>query len=182
MGRPVFAVPHDGFGGDDTGIIVGHMDGSPAEWILSGYFPEEFDISPNGQKIIFVRGSFVGIYSADIDGNNVETIYSDFPNTIPYNATWHPDGHMIAYVISRNNGLDRTVITANTNGSNAQDVLPSNHSTALRLWGWSADGQTIFFNSDKGSAYQQSDIFMMHTNGSNLTNLTPNSAADDAFF
>lgn len=178
-GLSVLAVPHEGYGGDDTGIIVGYIDGTPAKWILSGYFPEEFEISPNGQKIAFVKGDNVSAHTANIDGSNVNPVYSGLPDKFVYDVTWHPSGNRVAYAVGQSNGLNRTIFSANIDGSDAQDILPSNHSSSLWIWGWTPDGSRILFYSDKNRTYRQHDIFIVNGTGGNLTNLTANSPEDD---
>ena len=180
-GNSVLAVPHEGFGGDDTGIIVGYLDGSPAKWILSGQFPEGFDISPDGQKIAFVSGSHLGVYTAGIEGNNIETVYYAVPDSkFVSDIVWSPIGNKVAYRVSESNSLDNTIYVANPDGSNAQDILPGNHSLTMGLKGWLPDGSGLIFNSDKGRTYRHTDIYTVSEDGSNLINLTADSPEDDA--
>lgn len=178
-GQSLLAVPHEG-GGTADGIIIGYLDGSSAEWILTDYVIEDFEISPNGQKIVFDALFSLRAYIADIDGSNIETIFDGVLDTAyVYHATWHPSGNQIAYAVARNSGYDRTIYVANADGSNAHDILPSAHSLSLHLWGWTPDGSKIIFDSDRNRDWRHYDIYTANGDGSNLTNLTPNSPQDD---
>lgn len=178
-GQTLLAVPHEG-GGTPDGIIIGYLDGTPAQWILTNYIIEDFDLSANGQKVAFSANSNYRAYTADIDGNNVQKVFDGVSESAwVYHITWHPSGNQIAYAVSRNSGYDRTIYVANADGSGAKDILPSNHSLSLHLWGWTPDGSNIIFNSDKNRDWRHYDIYKANYDGSNLTNLTTNSPRDD---
>lgn len=173
------------YGSGNDGIAIGYLNGTPTQWILTQFVIQDFSLSPNAQKIAFSTSSRNAsshdrAYTADIDGNNIQTVFDGVSETVRvYGITWHPSSNRVAYVVSRSDGLDRTIYVSNPDGSNAKDMLPSTHSLNLKLWGWTSDGSNILFISDRNRATKRYDIYKIHDDGSNLTNLTPNSPRDD---
>ena len=88
-------------------------------------------------------------------------------------------GSRIAFAVAESSFTDRTIYVANADGSNMHDILPAAHSMSKQLWGWTPDGEQIIFLSDFNRERFHYDIFTVQTDGSQLTNLTPDSPHDD---
>lgn len=179
------------FAKSGTQIRIGYMDGSPYKTIPLkddygyDYGIEEFSLSPDGQKIAFTikvgdYGGFLA-YTANIDGTNMEQIFSDPPpyDRFIFSIFWHPSGEKLAYVLFDYLAYNRTLFVANADGSDPQDILPSNHKYVIRLVGWTSDGSKLIFSSDGEEEFRQLNIFTVNGDGSNLTNLTTGFPNDD---
>lgn len=179
------------FAQSDMRVRIGYMDGSPYKTIPLkddygyDYSIGEFSLSPKGQKIAFTikMGDYAGFfaYTANIDGTNIEQIFSDPPpyDRLIFSIVWHPSGEKLAYVLFDYPAYNRTLFVANADGSDPQDVLPANHKYVIRLVGWTSDGSKMLFSSDGEEEFRKLNIFTINGDGSNLTNLTPGFSNDD---
>ncbi len=130
--------------------------------------------SPDGSRIAFVSGKAGGTYqifvmNADGGGRRQVTLDSVSPSP-KQRPTWSPDGSRIAFVANSFNvdgQTDLEIWSINSDGSGLRqltnDSLPDDYPA------WSPDGTRIAF-------VRQGDIFVMNSNGTGETNVTPNSA------
>jgi len=128
--------------------------------------------SPDGGKIAFTsyRDGGKQVFVMDANGSNQTSLT---PGSGEHQeAAWSPDGTKIAFrkggricVMSASGG-DQTQLT-----SGGADRWPA----------WSPDGTKIAFNRGETPdiPIQQDDIFVINADGSNLTNLTDNTAYED---
>ena len=131
--------------------------------------------SPDGRRIAFhsnrdgADGVF-NIYVMNADGSNVTRLTNRLKSG--WNPAWSPDGRRISFYSLRAGNLDIYVMDAdgadvtrltNHPGQNAgQNVVPQPHA-------WSPDGSHIAFSSFRAGNF---DIYVMDTDGSNVTRLT----------
>jgi Tol biopolymer transport system component len=140
--------------------------------------------SPDGQKLIFVRGplgqNIRSIVRTDIAGNNQEIIFSN-QNGIGYLA-WSPDGKMIAFSESSGSYQDSLWIM-NADGSNSRIILsPEMEWDTLYDLAWTPDGQHIVYVSQKGGHCSRdfvyrtlsctSSLYMIDVNTTEVSRLT----------
>jgi Tol biopolymer transport system component len=117
--------------------------------------------SPDGQKLIFVRGplgqNIRSIVKTDIAGNNQEIIFSN-QNGIGYLA-WSPDGKMIAFSESSGSYQDSLWIM-NADGSNSRIILsPEMDRDNIFDLAWTPDGQRIVYVSQKNGHCTRSFVY-----------------------
>ncbi len=168
-GTSVWALPQEsGY----SGIGIGYLDNSPANWILTDYEIISFALSADENKIAFYTG--LNSYVFDIDKNQI--ILSrlwDGVNDELRDQTWHPFKPQLAYVYE-NNGY--AIDVYGFDGS-SRTVLPFEAlSGSVSLWGWTPDGSKILYDQFNRT---ERDVFMVDDDGNNLTNLTPDSSEID---
>ncbi len=128
------------------------------------------DISPDGSKIVFVyiKDESKGareIYSADINGENVERL-THFPKAqIKKGPVWSPNGKKIAFHADSNDGAQIFVMDANGKNLNQLTDL-SGYNVEPH---WSPDGNRIIFNSIPESGKVK--MMMIDFDGSNVKQL-----------
>ena len=125
--------------------------------IGSLYGPE---LSPDGQKIIFANQGN-GLWVMNPDGSDPRAI--TFKDDI--DATWSPDGSMIAFASSRSG--QRQLFVANANGKQVNQVTDLNNMGGRSTW--SPDGTKLAFY--RGPAGDR-DIYVINIDGSGLQRLT----------
>lgn len=137
--------------------------------------PTEPQVSKPSYKIAFLsnRGSESGIYTMSNDGTRQTGLVTD--NSSFGAMSWSPDGSRLAYVsmkpphesiyeiyVIRGDGAFVTRLTSSTHFMGEIEAAPV----------WSPDGSKIAFRSYRDG---NSDIFVMNSDGSNLTNVTHDS-------
>ena len=131
-----------------------HRDGYDTVWSL------------DGTKIAFssLQNQNTDIYIMDADGSNVTRI-TELAG-IDYHAAWSPDGTNIAFA---NGGV---IYLVNADGTNVSAIARTDQNESPT---WSPNGTKIAFASDRDGDW---DIFVMDTDGANVTRLTDTSAND----
>jgi WD40 repeat protein len=141
------------------------------------------DWSPDGKTIAFISSRSPHpfsrhLYTMKIDGSDQPRLIRD-DNCIgqAYNPDWSPDGKNILFTVNIFPPDDyhpgSVICSANADGSNIKQLttLPQNEQVnKLDLHPqWSPDGKQIAFDSNRES---DSDIFVMNSDGSEMTRLT----------
>jgi hypothetical protein len=132
--------------------------------------------SPDGRRIAFSsrRGGTGGdIYVMDADGSNV--VRRTFTASANRNGgpAWSPDGRKIAFTHWEGVGGSGvvTVVSADDDGTSAialtKGCMPS----------WSPDGGRIAFSAPNCNDYVPDNLFVMSVDGSNVVQLTRDTAA-----
>jgi hypothetical protein len=145
---------------------------------LSIFASDDFepDWSPDGTKVVFtsLRDGDSEIYVMNADGTDAINLSAD-ATTHDYQPTWSPDGSRIAFTSLPTSGGPVVISVVNADGSEkvALTPVPGNNSQPS----WRSDGTQIAFTryTNEGST----EIFVMHSDGSEPANLTNNSAWDD---
>lgn len=136
--------------------------------------PELFQ---NGTKLIFSKEGYISpdkygeIYSSNIDGTNKVKL-TNFPSEGScYTATVNPNNTLIAYSC-RINSISDQIYTMSLDGSNKQ-ILTTNNTLYKSNPKYSNNGNKIVFNGSVATTFNKhSEIFIMDSNGSNITQLT----------
>jgi Tol biopolymer transport system component len=177
----------------DGRIFAINIDGS-GEIPLSSPGLEQEDNnpkwSPDGSKLAFVRGD-----QEDLDGyrnSNLWVMNSDGSNAVElthffqrgtngliYGHAWSPDGGRLAFAGYTSGGQD--ILLVNPDGSGLVNL------TSAYMWlesdpSWSPDGSRILFSAEPRDPETleagPAEIFVIGSDGRNLTNLSNNPAID----
>ena len=148
-------------GGIDADIWRFDMNGKqpPQRWISSTAYDVAAEYSPNGKKIVFSsnRSGSREIWVCDADGGNAEQL-THFGRPITGTPRWSPDGRWIAFDSRPRGKPDVFVISAEGTGLRRLTDGAPDEGQANRngMWqpGWSADGQWIYYSSDRGGSFQ----------------------------
>jgi Tol biopolymer transport system component len=140
--------------------------------------------SPGGQKIAFVRGMasgsgpFVGdIYTVNPDGSALTNVTN---SPAQYDVlNWSPNGSQLAFsgILPGYESNAAEIFVINVDGTGRVDL--TNNPAYDFAPAWSPDGSQIAFTSGRGSTPSDFDIIVMNADGSNQTNITSKSLADD---
>ncbi len=168
-------------------IYIINADGSnPTNLTSNSPRDDQPSWSPDGMKIAFTsyRDGNGEIYVMNADGKNQtnltrNTARDDQPS-------WSPDGARIAFVSDRSG--NREIHVMNADGSNQTDLISSPAISKYPTWSvngttiyppvaenypaWSPNGTKIAFSRARDS-WLLSEIYVVNSDGTNLTNLTP---------
>lgn len=130
--------------------------------------------SPDGKRIAFIgppdyeSSGVLAIFIIDSDGGNLTQLtpfaYYNYPS-------WSPDGSKIAYYTFVPDGIytvDVDSLEYEQLTDQVADMAPV----------WSPDGKYIAFQSIRDDPNRHFDIYIMHSDGSNVRRLTTNPAHD----
>ena len=166
---------------DDEGTVTGDVwviepDGTQTNLTNSprGTYSYRGQWSGDGSRIVFYsnRDGLEDIYTMAADGTEVTRVTNDA--TRDYNASFSPDGELIAWVSHREDE-NGDIWIANADGSDARALVP--FPLRDRTPFFSPDGQRIAFHSYRDE--DQAQIFVVDVDGENLTQLTD---GDHPFF
>lgn len=125
--------------------------------------------SPDGQKILFTRGSALtnmDIYVMNADGSGINRL-TEHPER-DERAVWSPDGSQIAFVSQRDGHL--TIWLMDPQGGNKRKLVQG------REPAWSPDGRHIAFTS--GQFEGNDEIYIIDIDGSNMRRVTQHKRFD----
>ncbi len=113
-------------------------------------------LSPNGNKIAFIRG-FPGqhrdvLVVANVDGTDEQELASrQHPNKFSFSSpSWSPDGELIAVGASRSNKLEFTLLATPVNGAPPFEMCPWVWKD-LRAVAWNNEGTDLFFRQPQSA-------------------------------
>lgn len=164
--------------GDFVDIHVMDADGSNEQQLFSVFGRPAFHPawSPDGSRLAFARSDTSGtqIYLIDANGMNPVqlTDLKDPDPRFPFVAqpAWSPDGTKIAFRISMSGLFGIALIDVDGSGQVSLIAVNGQHPA------WSPDGTKIAFDN-MDLATSSVDVYVMDSDGSNMTNLT--SSTDD---
>lgn len=157
---------------NDTNILVESIPGKGGEQpctINSTRADNSPQFSPDGSRILFIsaRSGFNEIWIADADCQN-PTQVSAFNESSIGSPRWSPDGKQVLFDRFTNEQTEIFVFDIETR--QAQQL--TNHKSPDFLPAWSADGQEIFFCSERESSRA---IWKMDSSGGQPTRMTTSS-------
>lgn len=165
-------------GGSYQKIYIMNADGSTPEMLREDTDNNLInpDISPDGTKIVYVKGLFgnAQIWVMDADGSNATAIKTDGDN---FGSVWSPDGKKIAF--EDQDAWDISVMDAD--GSNEKNLTQSS-SYSESDPAWSPDGNKIVYvketNTFDGS--KDDNLAIINSDGSDSKLLTQNDNYTDS--
>ncbi len=131
-------------------------------------------------------GGFGQLYLMDADGSNITQLtfyYSDGDSPIdPSHPSWSPDGSQIAFSgedNDPNNSLVGQIWTVNADGTGESRLTTNQFPVDYSSPAWSPDGQKVVFQQ-LGCCVPlvNADVLVVNADGTDITRLTDNSAAD----
>ncbi|HVP45724.1 MAG TPA: hypothetical protein VMT32_04045 [Bryobacteraceae bacterium] len=160
------------------GII--RPDGSGLRILTEGKFSSGFaSWAPDGKQIVYrVMGDgHQGLRIMNIDDGKITTLTTDY-DTFPM---WSPRGDLIVFCSFRDGDFD--LFTIRPDGTDVKKLTNSHGNDAHPAW--SPDGNWILFSSsrkgfkdealvDEWGPQPYGDLYMMHTDGTDLRQLTDN--------
>lgn len=159
----------------DYGIYVMNVDDSDKRLVTEIPQLSPISWSPNGDKILLEFGYLEytsDIYTVNVDGSDLTNL-TNHPDH-DSNATWSPDGSMIAFTSwSRLAGDSYDVYVMNADGT-GRTRLTFDSSNEHRP-SWSPDSKRLTFFGCPGSCY----VYVISADGTGLTNLTDDPAIED---
>lgn len=127
--------------------------------------------SPNGKQLSIRRDT--DIYLIDIDGTNPIRLTEDAP--LNQMASWSPNGKRIAFMSFRDGYCSVYVMNSDgsdqTNLTPKPDGVPANQFCS-RAPAWGRNGQQIYFSSFRPETNLFENIFVMNSDGGEVTRLT----------
>ena len=154
-------------------------EGAPAAGasiVSSTWFDGAPELSPDGRKLAFIsdRSGMLEVWISDAAGRNAIALTS-FAGARVGNPRWSPDGRHIAFDAYPNGLSDVFVVDAE---GGAPRLLVSDVADDV-LAAWSADGQSLYFASNRGVADDKSshyDIWKMPAAGGTARRVTSSGA------
>ncbi|MEX0332632.1 MAG: TolB family protein [Puniceicoccaceae bacterium] len=159
---------------DVDGNIIG-LAGIPATPTFSmPLFQSSPDVGhyswdPNGTMIAYNKASAYGIWLDDLSGPEVQVFHY-----IAGGPEWSPNGESILFSQSG------SIWTIKANGKRAVRVVQDTAEWSFSEAHWSTDSQHLVFRGASRSE-NKTDVFRSKANGSELTQLTSNTAPDKSY-
>jgi len=153
-------------------IYVINADGSDLTRVTNYSGVDSFpEWSPNGKQLSIRRDN--DIYVINVDGTDATQLTND--TALDQMAAWSPNGKQIAYM-SMSPGYC-AVFVMNSDGSEATNLTPKpdglpNNQFCSRAPAWARNGQQIYFSSFRPETNLFENIFVMDSDGGNVTRLT----------
>ena len=106
--------------------------------------------SPDGQKIVYARGS--DLYTVKTDGTDSRKLLT--VSGTPSLPRWSPDGKRVRFTLIASQSGTRSIWEVAANGSNLHQFLPGwNNPTAEESGVWTVDGKYFIFQATHDNLY-----------------------------
>jgi TolB protein len=135
--------------------------------------------SPDGRSLAYSSitysgaNAFAHVRVSDADGGDAHNITPDAING--GRPGWSPDGKHIVFSSNGNTGVEQSLYTIDSDGSNMHLLLQGlTGSPGDTFASFSPNGRSIMFTA--GSSSGASDIFVMRSNGTGILDVTPHTA------
>lgn len=151
------------------GVDIIKPDGTGRVRLNENMLPyDRISWSPDGQKIAYTswsqQDSNADIMVMNADGSNIVNLTNNA--AYDYLPSWSPDGTKILFASDRTGNQDIFVMDAD--GSNVLNL--TNYFSIEYTPSWSPDGTKILFVGDnRGPFFDQSGVFVMNSDGTNVT-------------
>jgi Tol biopolymer transport system component len=136
------------------------------------------DYSPDGSKVLFIRekrpydhSGPMDVFVVNRDGSDLVQVNPPGTTSLLDGQSWSPDGRQVAFVASKD-AVDQgnAVFVVNADGTDARRITPWN--VTLRA-DWSPDGEWIALDMADSEPVPR-DLFLVHPDGTGLTQITSN--------
>jgi Tol biopolymer transport system component len=167
---------------DHTKVYTMHKDGTNLTEITG--WPEKLgptSWSPDGTTILghkYTNGIW-SLWTINSDGTNPVQISSE--SYSEQHGKYSSDGERILYISSANGNAEIWSMNADTTGKQRLTITPDSGSTEGShsiFPQWSPDNSQIVFSSNRDHATGYWDVFVMNSDGSNVTNITNHPSAE----
>ena len=152
------------------GILLYSADGSSQRYIAASGDDDEPHFSPDGTKIVFVRGGKISVRNAD-QSELAQLTSDEHTYSCP---KWSPDGQKIVFASDRDGSMRLWSISPS--GTGLQRIFTDSDEPASvsdREPCWSPNGTKVAFTRSDASG---THIWTANTNGTGLTQVTHQSA------
>lgn len=146
-------------------IYIVNADGTGKERLTNNNEGKtDIDVSPNGEKIAFVRVE--DLWVMNIDGSNKTQLTTG--EYVHFNPKWSPDGSKILY--STKDAIFTVDVSTKDTTRIYDPGFDNDGYTAL----WSPDGSKVLLASDESAAGQSGtgNLYLVNADGSNVTQIT----------
>jgi Tol biopolymer transport system component len=136
--------------------------------------------SPDGAHVLFIRevkpydhSGPMDVYVVGTDGEGLVRLNPPGTTSGLDGQSWSPDGRQVAFVAAKGSFWDddRAVFVADADGTDAHRITP--WSVTYRAE-WSPDGEWIAFDDDPSGHGAPPDLFVVHPDGTERTQITSN--------
>lgn len=134
--------------------------------------------SPDGANVLFIRekepydhSGPMNVFVVGKDGSDLVRLNPPGTTSLLDGQSWSPDGRQVAFVASNDAiGEGNAVFVVDVDGTNAQRITPWNFTLRAE---WSPDGEWIAFDMAESEPVPR-DLFLVHPDGTELTQITSN--------
>jgi Tol biopolymer transport system component len=145
-----------------------------------GVPPSDYPVgySPDGSNVLFIRekepydhSGPMNVFVVRSDGSGLVRLNPPGTTSLLDGQSWSPDGQQVAFVASKDSAYQgQAVFVVNADGTDARRITP--WSVTLRA-DWSPDGEWIAFDMADSEPVPR-DLFLVHPDGTGLTQITSN--------
>jgi Tol biopolymer transport system component len=160
---------------------LGSVDGDRLVRLTEpGSPPADYPVgySPDGSRALFIRekepydhSGPMDVFVVGKDGSGLVRLNPPGTTSLLDGQSWSPDGRQVAFIASKDSlDLGQAVFVVDADGSDARRITP--WSVTLRAE-WSPDGEWIAFDMAESEPVPR-DLFLVHPDGTGLTQITSN--------
>ena len=156
---------------DGEGLVRLTEPGAPPTDYPVGY-------APDGSKVLFIRekepydhSGPMDVFVVGTDGSGLVRLNPPGTSSLLDGQSWSPDGRQVAFVASKDAvGAGNAEFVVNADGTDARRITPWNFTLRAE---WSPDGEWIAFDMAESEPIPR-DLFLVHPDGTGLTQITSN--------